>query len=72
MGMQIATLGWILLIISIVITSFSVIVTFSYAMDAMNEYIFKYIAYSVGLLFLTAILGWAIWVIYPITASGMS
>lgn len=68
MSYQIATLIWVLLIISVIISVLSTLFSLSYGISQRYP---KFLGIGLLLLFLTAVIGWGIWAIYPLTAAGM-
>jgi len=69
MSYQVATLVWVLLIIATIISACSAIGSVGYGFEAGSV---KALVVGVFLIFLTAILGWGIWIVYPMSAAGIS
>lgn len=69
MGYQLATLIWILLIISVVLSAMATVALIGVGVEDSDP---KMLGLGVLVLFLTAIIGWGIWVIYPLTAAAMA
>ncbi len=71
MNYQIATLIWILLIIAVIISG---LVSAGLMINQLDAYRpdFRKVWLGVAGIFVTAIIGWGIWVIYPLTAAAIS
>ena len=67
MPYQIAVLIWVLLIVAVLFSVITTLALFSVSSDSADG---KLALAGVGFTFLTAIIGWGIWAIYPLTGIG--
>ncbi len=68
MGYQLATLVWLLLIASVIISG---IATIASLCTGFEEEEWVLVGFGIAGIFLTIVIGWGIWVIYPMTALAM-
>lgn len=68
MSPEIATLVWLLLIVSVIITGLATVASIATGLETED---FTLFGWGMAGLFVVTTIGWGIWVVYPMTAIAM-